>query len=137
MPKTVLLAADHDDNRAALLLMLRRDGYTALGARNGRQAVDMALAEQPDLVILDLAMPVMDGREAARLLKADERTRHIPIVMLTAMALSVDRQHVAEEGFAGLLIKPCLPSDFIAEVRRHIGEPGPADAQVLGEISRR
>lgn len=124
MPKTVLLADDHDDNRTALLLMLRRDGYHALGATNGRQAVDMALAEQPDLVIMDLAMPVMDGREATRLLKSDDRTRHIPVVMLTAMALSIDRQHAHEEGFSGVLIKPCLPPDFLAEVRRHIGEPG-------------
>ena len=125
MAKTVLLADDHEDNRIALQLMLERDGYRTLGARNGREAVDLAVQHRPDLVVMDLAMPVMDGREANRLLKADDRTRHIPVVMLTAMALSIDRERLEEEeGFDGVLIKPVLPPHFLADVRTRIGPAG-------------
>ena len=126
MAKTVLLADDHDDNRTALLMVLERAGYRTLGAENGRAAVELARKHLPDLVVMDLAMPVMDGREATRRLKADARTSHIPVVMLTAMALSVDRDRLEAEGFDGLLIKPCLPPHFLAEVRRRIGAPGEA-----------
>ena len=124
MPRTILLAEDHDDNRAALLMVLEHGGYRALGARNGREAVDMAREHHPDLILMDLAMPVMDGRQAMQELRADERTAAIPIVVLTAMALSVDRDRLVAEGFDGLLIKPCMPPNLVAEVRRMIGPPG-------------
>lgn len=123
MPRTILLAEDHEDNRAALLMVLEHGGYRALGARNGREAVEMANEHLPDLVLMDLAMPVMDGRAAMRILKAGERTAHIPIVVITAMALSVDRANLEAEGFDGLLIKPCPPPQLLAEVRRVIGPP--------------
>ncbi|HSU17882.1 response regulator [Longimicrobium sp.] len=126
MPKTVLLADDHEDNRIALQLMLERDGYRTLGARNGREAVELAQEHRPDLIVMDLAMPVMDGREANRQLKSDDRTRHIPVVMLTAMALSIDRERLGSEGFDGVLIKPVLPPHFLADVRSRIGPANPA-----------
>jgi two-component system, cell cycle response regulator DivK len=125
MPRTVLLADDHDDNREALLMVLEASGYQALGARNGAEAVRLAAEHVPDLIVLDLAMPVMDGREALRQIRSDERTRHVPAIMLTAMALSVTWSELEKEGFDGLLIKPCLPFDFLAEIRRRIG---PAEA---------
>lgn len=123
MPKTILLADDHEDNRAALQMMLERAGYHTLGAHNGREAVDLALEHCPDLVVMDLAMPVMDGREALRLLKADPRTQDIPVVMLTAMALSIDREGLIAEGFDSVMIKPILPSVFLNDVRLRIGAP--------------
>ncbi|HEV7587264.1 MAG TPA: response regulator [Longimicrobium sp.] len=133
MPKTVLLADDHEDNRAALQLMLEKAGYRTLGARNGQEAVEMALKHCPDLIVMDLAMPVLDGRAATRALKADERTRAIPVVMLTAMALSVDRERLREEGFSGVLFKPVLPLHFLADVRTRIGPAEPDDAAPAGE----
>jgi two-component system, cell cycle response regulator DivK len=123
MSRTILLAEDHDDNRSALLVVLEHGGYRALGARNGREAVDLALEHVPDLVLMDLAMPVMDGREAMRQIKGNAKTAHIPIVVLTAMALSVDRTKLVAEGFDGLLIKPTLPPNLLSEVRRVIGPP--------------
>jgi two-component system cell cycle response regulator DivK len=121
MPKTVLLADDHEDNRVALQLMLEQAGYRTLGARDGREAVDMANEHLPDLIVMDLAMPALDGREATRLLKADARTTAIPVVMLTAMALSVDRERLQDDGFEDVLFKPVLPSRFLAFVRECIG----------------
>ena len=123
MPRTILLADDHEDNRHALLTVLAREGYRTLGAANGAEAVECALQHLPDLVLMDLAMPVMDGRGAMLELRADERTARIPIVVLTAMALSVDRDRLVAEGFDGLLIKPCMPPHLIQEVRKMVGPP--------------
>jgi two-component system cell cycle response regulator DivK len=123
MSGTILLVDDHEDNRAALMLVLEREGYRALGAENGLRAVEVARAELPDLVLMDLAMPVMDGREAMRVLRDDPRTASIPIVVLTAMALTVDRERLVAEGFDGLLVKPCMPPTLLAEVRRVL-DPG-------------
>lgn len=123
MPKTVLLADDHEDNRVALQLMLETAGYRTLGARHGGEAVELAIAHAPDLIVMDLAMPVLDGRAATRALKSDARTRSIPVVMLTAMALSIDRDILEQEGFADVLFKPVLPLRFLADVRSRIGPP--------------
>lgn len=123
MPRTILLADDHEDNRLALLTVLEREGYRTLGAANGQQAVNAAREHMPDLILMDLAMPVMDGRQAMQQLRADPQTTGIPIVVLTAMALTVDRDRLVAEGFDGLLIKPCMPPHLVAEVRRVVGPP--------------
>ncbi|MDB4947963.1 MAG: response regulator receiver [Gemmatimonadetes bacterium] len=122
MPRTILLAEDHEDNRIALITVLEHGGYRTLAARNGKEAVEMAFEHAPDLVVMDLAMPVMDGMEAMRVLKADPRTAKIPIIVLTAMALSIDREKLEGQGFDGFLTKPCMPPYLLAEVRRFIGE---------------
>ena len=123
MPKTILLVDDHEDNRVALLAVLEREGYGTLDAANGRDAVELVRRHMPDLVLMDLAMPVMDGRQAMRVLRDDPRTAGVPIVVLTAMALSVDRDRMIAEGFDGLLIKPCMPPHLLQEVRTLIGPP--------------
>ena len=135
MPRTILLAEDHEDNRFALLTVLQRDGYDVLGARNGREAVELAAEHLPDLIVMDLAMPVMDGREALRALKADERTRAIPVVALTAMSLTVSADELEAEGFTALLTKPCMPPHLLAEVRRRIGPPQDAETGGLAEVN--
>jgi CheY-like chemotaxis protein len=123
MPKTILLVDDHEDNRVALLAVLEREGYGTLAAANGQEAVEIVREHSPDLVLMDLAMPVMDGRTAMQELRADPRTADVPIVVLTAMALSVDRDRMIAEGFDGLLIKPCMPPLLLKEVRSLIGPP--------------
>jgi CheY-like chemotaxis protein len=122
MPPTILLAEDHEDNRIALLSVLESGGFTALGASNGREAVEIARSARPDLVVMDLMMPVLDGRGANRELKEDPGTRGIPVLALTAMTLSVSWEELRDEGFAGLLTKPCMPPHLLAEVRRLVGE---------------
>ena len=126
MPKTILLVDDHEDNRVALLAVLEREGYGTLDAANGQEAVELVRRHMPDLVLMDLAMPVMDGGQAMRVLRDDPRTASVPIVVLTAMALSVDRDRVIAEGFDGLLIKPCMPPHLLQEVRAMIGPPDEA-----------
>lgn len=126
MTRTVLLAEDHDDNRIALLAVLEHGGYRTLEARNGKEAVDLAVQHLPDMVVMDLAMPVMDGLAAMKQLKANARTAHIPVVVLTAMALSMDRERLESEGFNGFLTKPCMPPYLLQEVARFIGPPAAA-----------
>jgi CheY-like chemotaxis protein len=130
MPRTILLVDDHEDNRLALLTVLAREGYRTLGAANGREAVEVCRERLPDLVLMDLAMPVMDGRQAMRVLREDPLTARIPIVVLTAMALSVDRDRLVAEGFDELLTKPCMPPTLLQQVRRMIGPPeDPAETE--------
>ncbi len=136
MPRTILLAEDHEDNRFALLTVLQREGYAALGARNGKEAVEMAAQHRPDMIVMDLSMPVMDGRAAVRVLKADPRTRSIPVVALTAMSLTVSSEELEREGFAGLLTKPCMPPRLLAEVRLRIGPPEGPGAQSGGGLAQ-
>jgi CheY-like chemotaxis protein len=130
-PPHILLVEDHEDNRVALLAVLRREGYEAFGARNGEEALEMIAQRRPALVLMDLAMPVMDGREATRRLKLDPATRDIPVLALTAMSLSVSWETLSQDGFAGLLTKPCMPPQLMAEVRRLVGpaQAGGAVAQ--------
>jgi two-component system, cell cycle response regulator DivK len=130
-PPHILLVEDHEDNRVALLAVLRREGYDASGARNGVEALEMIAQRRPALVLMDLAMPVMDGREATRRLKAEPATNDIPVLALTAMSLSVSWESLQHDGFSGLLTKPCMPPQLIAEVRRLAG-PARAGAEGSG-----
>ena len=94
----ILYVEDNDDNVYMLKNRLERRGHAVLVARDGRAGVEAARAERPDLVLLDLGLPVLDGWEAARLLKGDERTRAIPVIALSAHAMAGDRAHALEAG---------------------------------------
>src|SRR5262250_420491 len=97
MPK-VLLVEDNEASRDGLSRHLRRKGYEVLLAIDGRQGVDVARAEGPDLILMDMSLPVLDGWEATRQLKAAPVTKAIPIIALTAHAMSGDREKALEAG---------------------------------------
>ena len=103
---TILLVEDNELNRDMLSRRLERKGYTVLMAVNGQQGVDMALASPPALILMDMSLPIMDGWEATRRIKADERTRHIPIIALTAHAMDGDEQKAREAGCDDYDVKP-------------------------------
>jgi two-component system cell cycle response regulator DivK len=115
--KTILVADDNADNRAMFAILLASGGYRVCQAADGRQAVDAAERELPDLILLDMSMPVLDGWEAARLLKAGERTRHIPLWAFTAFALEGDEARVREAGCDGYVTKPCMPREVLRKIR--------------------
>jgi CheY-like chemotaxis protein len=102
----ILYVEDNDDNVYMLKNRLERRGHAVLVARDGRTGVEAARAERPDLILLDLGLPVLDGWEAARLLKADERTRTIPIVALSAHAMAGDRGRALAAGCDDYDTKP-------------------------------
>ena len=122
--KTVLLVEDNEDNRTIYSTVLRHLGYQVIEAVDGLQAVALARSELPDLILMDISLPGMDGWEATRVLREDPSTRAIPIVALTAHALADDRKRAMEVGFDSYLAKPVEPNAVIAEVRRLIGSAG-------------
>jgi PAS domain S-box-containing protein len=102
----ILIAEDYPDIRNILSLLLSSSGYEIIEAENGRAAVDKALSEQPDLILMDMSMPVLSGWEATRLIKAEPKTSHIPVIALTAHALKGDRERAWEAGCDGFITKP-------------------------------
>lgn len=113
---------DNEDNRIIYSTVLRHLGYVVIEAQDGVQAVELARRAQPDLILMDISIPRMDGWEATRILRGDPTTRAIPIIALTAHALSDDRERAAEVGFTSYLAKPIEPRAVVAEVRRWIGD---------------
>jgi CheY-like chemotaxis protein len=105
MPK-ILLVEDNETNRDMLRRRLERKGYQVVIAEDGEQGYALAQAEKPDLILMDISLPAMDGWQVAHLLKADDATRHIPIVVLTAHALVSDRAKAFEMGCSDYQTKP-------------------------------
>jgi CheY-like chemotaxis protein len=102
----VLLVEDNEDNWDMLSRRLTRKGYQVVLAHDGAQGVAQARAEMPDIILMDLSLPVMDGWTATRELKASEETRQIPVIALTAHAMSSDREKAIEAGCDDYDIKP-------------------------------
>jgi two-component system cell cycle response regulator DivK len=120
----VLLVEDNEDNRIIYSTVLRHLGYQVIEADDGLKAVALARSEHPDLILMDISIPGMDGWEATRVLRADPSTRAIPIIALTAHALADDRKRATDVGFTSYLTKPVEPNTVVAEVRRWIGRAG-------------
>jgi two-component system, cell cycle response regulator DivK len=119
--KRILLVEDNEDNRIVYATVLRHFGYEVLEALNGEEGIAMARSKHPNLILLDISIPIIDGWEAARILKRDTETRDIPIVALTAHALASDRERAMDVGCDGYLAKPCEPRVVLEEVERLIG----------------
>ena len=115
MSPKILIADDHDDNRELLQLLLRSARYDVQEARDGRECLEMATREVPDLIIMDLSMPVMDGWEVFQKLKADERTRHVPCMAVTAHA-ELDRNEALRTGFVAYVSKPFSSDELLQNV---------------------
>jgi len=119
----ILLVEDFDDARELYSTCLRSSGYEVIEAATGMEAVALARSASPDLILMDLLLPGMDGWQATAELKRDPRVRHVPIVALTAHALSDERERIARLGCDAFLAKPCLPPDLIRTVDRILGRP--------------
>jgi len=102
----ILLVEDNPDNFELIRFLLEREGYQVLEARDGSQGLRMARSERPDLVLMDLSLPQVDGWSAATQLKADPQTAGIPLVAITAHTLPGDRKRALESGFDGYISKP-------------------------------
>ena len=113
----VLLAEDFEDARELYRDYLQFSGFDVETANNGRDAITRAVELQPDLILMDASMPVLDGWQATRELKANPVTRHIPILALTAHAFDDARREARAVGCDGFVTKPCLPDDLVTKVR--------------------
>jgi two-component system cell cycle response regulator DivK len=122
--KQVLLVEDNDDNRMIFATILDHFGYAVVQAPNGREGVDMADQHRPDLIIMDISLPVMDGLEATRRIRANPNTATIPVLAVTAHARDGDRDRVIDAGCNDYLAKPVEPRKLVQRVQ---GMIGPAD----------
>lgn len=116
MPEKILVADDDADNREIMTLALRRAGYEVVTAVDGREAVAAAGRERPDLILLDLSMPVVSGWDAVKSLKADASLAGVPVLAFTAHAMAGDERRALDAGFDGYISKPCVPRAAVATV---------------------
>jgi CheY-like chemotaxis protein len=126
--KTVLLVEDNEDNLVVYRTILEHVGYRVIEARDGEEGVARAQQDLPDLILMDISIPKIDGWEATQRLKADPGTDGIPIIALTAHALEEDRQKALQAGCDGYLAKPVEPRRVVQEVERFVGPPGAVSA---------
>jgi CheY-like chemotaxis protein len=122
----ILVVEDYQDAREMYSAYLQFSGFRVAEAANGLEAIDKTLELIPDIILMDLALPKMDGWEATRRLKADERTRLIPIVALTGHALAGHAEVARQAGCDAFVTKPCLPDVLVAEIQRILAARGSA-----------
>jgi two-component system cell cycle response regulator DivK len=120
----ILIVEDFDDAREMYRDYLEFSGFRVETARDGREAIEKARTLQPDLVLMDLSLPGIDGWEATRLLKAAPETSHILIVALSAHALATEGERARASGCDGFIAKPCLPPDLVHEISRYLKGQG-------------
>ncbi|MHB8522179.1 MAG: response regulator [Limisphaerales bacterium] len=122
----ILLVEDNEMNRDMLSRRLERRGYTLVMARDGQQGVEMAVSEKPDLILMDLSLPVLDGCEAARRIKATPETHGLPIIALTAHAMASDEQKARDAGCDDFDTKPIELPRLLAKIEAWLGRKGAA-----------
>ena len=120
----ILVVEDNQKNMKLLRDLLEATGYRTLEASTGGQALMLASEHRPALVLMDIRLPDMDGVEALRRLRMDERTASIPVLAITAQAMKGDRERFGEAGFDGYLSKPLDIDEFLATVEQHCGGRG-------------
>ena len=129
----VLIAEDQLELRQLYVQHLMMSGFDVIEAGNGAEAIDLTASRLPDVILMDLSMPIVDGWEATKRLRADSRTAHIPVVALTAHDGSGELQRATSAGCDWFVPKPCPPAALITEVRRVLSArlPGAAAARPI------
>ena len=120
----ILVVEDNERNMRLFCDVLQASGYRTLEASTGESAVELALEHEPDLVLMDIQLPDIDGVEALARLRADERSAPLPVLALTAQAMEGDRERFLAAGFDGYLSKPVDIAEFVATVKRYCEEDG-------------
>ncbi len=118
--KRVLVVDDNDANLHLVRFILEKHGFEAIEARNGTEGVELAIREKPDLVLLDVQLPDIDGLEVAKRIRASEADGRIPIIALTSYAMPGDRERMLAAGCNGYIAKPIDVRTFIAEIERYL-----------------
>jgi len=120
--KKVLVVDDNDTNLYLIRFILQKGGYEVIEASDGLEGVKLALEEKPDLVIMDIQLPGIDGHEATRRIRGEESEQDLPIIALTSFAMPVDKELALAAGCNSYLTKPIDVQTFIAEVNRYLAE---------------
>ena len=119
----VLVVEDNPANMSLALFLLESAGHTVLSATDAEAGLTLARDEQPELILMDIQLPGMDGLEATTMLKHDEATRNIPVVALTALAMKGDEERIRAAGCDGYIAKPMGYQEFLATIRAHLAHP--------------
>ncbi len=120
MSKRILVVEDQEDNRQILRDLLSSTGYEMVEAENGEEALTVAAAEQPDLILMDIQLPLLDGYEATRRIKANPALAKIPIIAITSYALSGDEEKARAAGCDDYVTKPYSPRALLAKIREYL-----------------
>jgi two-component system cell cycle response regulator DivK len=122
MSKVVLIVEDDPKSMKLIRDLLQYHGYATLEARNGEEGVKLAIEKRPDLILMDIQMPVMDGLEATRIIRANAMTKDIPIVALTSYAMRGDEEKLLQAGCDGYLAKPIDTRSFLKEISAYLSK---------------
>ena len=121
MSKRILVIEDTEDNRNIVRDLLTSAGYEMIEAVTGEEGVEMAALHKPDLILMDIQLPVIDGYEATRRIKANPELKTIPVIAVTSYALAGDEQKTRDAGCDGYVAKPFSPRQLLAKVREFVG----------------
>jgi two-component system cell cycle response regulator DivK len=121
MTKRILVVDDHEDNRQILRVLLASAGYVMIEAQNGEAALAAALSERPDLILMDIQLPDLDGYEVTRRIKSNPRSHDVPIIAVTSYALSDDERKALAAGCIAYVAKPYSPMQLLAKIKKYLG----------------
>jgi CheY-like chemotaxis protein len=124
--KKVLVVEDHPDMRELLIWQMELMGFSAIPAKHGKEGVEKAVQEKPELILMDIMMPGMDGREAARLLRSHPETQGIPILAATALFRDADLKTCIDAGCNDYIVKPFTFQELQGKVQEYIAAPNPS-----------
>lgn len=120
MSKTVLLIEDNEQNRYLTTFLLERHGYTVISAPDGMSGIELASRSAPDIILLDIQLPTMDGYAVAQALRQSERLKLVPIIAVTSYAMVGDREKSLSAGCNGYIEKPINPDTFVSEIEQFL-----------------
>ena len=120
MQQTVLVIEDNEQNLYLMNFILEKNGFKVLKAMDGQDGITVACREKPDLILLDIQLPRMDGYEVARRLSQKEETKDVPVIAVTSYAMVGDREKALEAGCTGYIEKPINPATFVDEIKKFL-----------------
>jgi two-component system, cell cycle response regulator DivK len=124
MKRKILIVEDNEQNLYLVSFILEKHGYEVFAARDGQEGINMAISIKPDLILLDIHLPVMDGYAVARELRKNAELDQIPIIAVTSYAMTGDREKTIKAGCNGYIEKPINPDTFLQQVEQHLASTG-------------
>jgi len=122
MPKSVMIVEDNELNMKLFNDLLEANGYITIKTRNGLEALDLARAHKPDLILMDIQLPEVSGLEVTKWLKEDDELRSIPVIAVTAFAMKGDEERIRQGGCEAYISKPISVSKFVETVKSYVGD---------------
>lgn len=122
MPKSIMIVEDNELNMKLFNDLLEANGYITIKTRNGLEALDLARAHKPDLILMDIQLPEVSGLEVTKWLKEDDELHHIPVIAVTAFAMKGDEERIRQGGCEAYISKPISVGSFVETIKSYIGD---------------